>query len=65
MIKKEEFLKLMEDYNCNKKQLAKYLHITEKTLNNKINGITEFTLSEIQLLWLMFPKNEVERIIKI
>lgn len=64
MINKERLEKLMLDYNCTKKQLAEYLQITTRSLYDKINGKTEFTLKEIQLMYLMFPKNEVIKFVK-
>lgn len=39
------------------RKVAQKLEITEKTFSNKINGKTEFTLSEINALMRLFDKD--------
>ena len=41
-------------YNINTKGLAQIIGCSEKTARNKQNGVTEFTLSEIQALLKFF-----------
>ena len=35
---------------------AKILGCTEKSVQNKLNGITEFTLSEVKMILEIFPQ---------
>lgn len=37
------------------KELSKKLRVTNKTIFNKLNGYSEFTLSEIQIISEIFP----------
>ena len=41
---------LMFDRKATQKQVADYLKITEQSLNNKLNGRTEFTIAEAKIL---------------
>ena len=42
-------------YNIDAKGLAKIIGCSEKTARNKLKGLTEFTLSEIQAMLKFFP----------
>lgn len=43
------------------KSYAEFLGVSEKTLQNKINGVTDFTLSEVEKTCkFLFPKIRVE-----
>lgn len=46
--------KIMIEKNISKRQLAKYLNITEQGLYKKLNNITEFKASEIAKLANLF-----------
>ena len=44
--------------NITDKAVAEMLGVTEKTLRNKMQGVTEFTWTEIQKIKLLFPEYE-------
>lgn len=48
--------KALEEKSISIKNYAKILEVTEKTAQNKINGKTEFTLSEVNKTIELFPE---------
>lgn len=47
-------------HNIKNSEFAKLLGITPRTLTNKLNGITEFTLSEIKKTAKAFPNVSID-----
>lgn len=43
--------------DIDKKDLARTLQLSEKTVSNKLNGITAFTVPEAKVIMQMLPKN--------
>ena len=53
--------KLLDDKGITYKDFAEFLDISEKTSYSKLNGKTDFTLSEITKIWkFLFPEYTFE-----
>lgn len=50
----------MARHGLKAKELAAALSISERTVSNKLNGKTEFTLSEIKKITALFPNISID-----
>lgn len=50
---------VLESKGCPMKEYANLLGISEKTLYNKLSGVTEFTIGEFQKLKTLLPEYDV------
>lgn len=50
----------IQDRSMTLKAFADFLGISEKTLQNKLNGVTEFSLGEAEKIELLFQKYKRE-----
>lgn len=52
----ENLRRELKNKNISMVTFAKILGCTEKSVQNKLNGITEFTLSEVKMILDIFPQ---------
>lgn len=52
----ENLRRELKNKNISMVAFAKILGCTEKSVQNKLNGVTEFTLSEVRTILEMFPQ---------
>lgn len=52
--------KVMKEKNISPPMLAKILDLDDKSIRNKLSGITEFKLSEIRQIMNLFPEYNME-----
>ena len=52
--------KVMKEKNISPPMLAKILDLDDKSIRNKLSGITEFKLSEIRQIKNLFPEYNME-----
>ena len=64
MIDNAALIKAIDDSGMKRNAVAGKLGITPQTFNNKLNGVTEFTISEVQELCeiLRFSKSQRQQI---
>ncbi len=62
----EELKKFIEERGFNKSQLAQQLNMTRESFYNKLNGATDFKLSEVKSLseLLRLTKEERDKLFK-
>ena len=53
-------IKLLEERHITPPTLARMLDVDDKSARNKLSGITEFKLSEINTIMSLFPEYRME-----
>jgi len=50
----------LRDHHISTAMLARILGVTEKTANNKLSGVTDWTWTEIQSVRTLFPQYQLD-----
>lgn len=56
----ENLRAVMRNSNISTASLARIIGVTEKTASNKLNGVTEWTWTEIQSIRDLFPQYQLD-----
>ena len=59
----ENLRRELKNKNISMVTFAKILGCAEKSVQNKLNGITEFTFSEVKIILEMFPQYKMSYIL--